>query len=104
MPPTLTNTSFRAKYDVLSTHKAQFYVYNGPASYVAGGDPLSADDVGLGNIDAILGVGVAWNGSAVRLLVWDKANQKMLWYVPNTGSEATGDLSAYAATIVVLGS
>jgi hypothetical protein len=103
MPPTLTDTVFRAKRDVLSTHKAQFYVYNGPASYVAGGDPFTGDDVGLGNIDAILG-GVAWNGTATRLLVYDKTNGKIVWYVPNTGAEATGDLSAYAATIVVLGS
>lgn len=101
--PTLADTVFRSKRDVLSTHKAQFYVYTGPASYVAGGDSFTGDDVGLGNIDAILG-GVAWNGSAVRLLVFDKTNSKIAWYVPNTGAEASGDLSAYTALIVVLGS
>ena len=101
--PTLVDTSFRSKRDVLATHKAQFYVYSGPAAYVAGGDPFTADNVGLGNIDAILGL-IAWNGTATRLLVYDKTNGKMVWYVPDTGAEASGDLSAYSATIVVLGS
>jgi hypothetical protein len=103
MPPTLVDTSFRSKRDVLSTHKAQFYVYSGPAAYVAGGDPFTGDDVGLGNIDAILGQ-VAWNGTATMLLVFNKTSGKIVWYVPDTGAEATGDLSAYSATIVVLGS
>lgn len=101
--PTLVSTSFKSARDVLSTHKAQFYVYTGPAAYVAGGDSFTGDDVGLGNIDAIVG-GVAWNGSAVRLLVFDKTNGKVAWYVPNTGAEASGDLSGYTALIVVLGS
>ena len=101
--PTLVSTSFKSPRDIWSTHKAQFYVYTGPAAYVAGGDALSGDDVGLGNIDAILG-GVAWSGTATRLLVYDKTNAKMVWYVPNTGSEATGDLSAYTATLIVIGS
>ncbi len=47
--------------------------------------------------------GVAWNGSAVRLIAFDEANSKLVWYVPNTGSEATGDLSAYTAQIEVIG-
>jgi len=101
--PTLADTVFRAKRDVLQTHKAQFYVYTGPAAYVAGGDSFTGDNVGLGNIDAILGQ-VAWSGTATRLLVFDKTNSKIVWYVPDTGAEATGDLSAFTATIVVLGS
>lgn len=103
--PTLVSTSFKAPRDVLSTHRAQYYVYTGPAAYVAGGDPLTPDDAGLGNIDAVIVTGSgASSGTAMRMLTYDRTTQKMLWFVPNTGAEATGDLSTYTAVIVVHGS
>lgn len=102
--PTLATTAFKSPRDVWSTHKVQFYTYTGPAAYVAGGDALLPSDVGLGNIEAIIVTGSgAWSGTAMRLLTYDSVNQKMVWYVPNTGSEASGDLSAYSAVILVVG-
>lgn len=101
--PTLTDTEFKAKNDVLSTHKMKLVRYTGPSAYVAGGDPLAASDLGWNTIDALVPCGVAWNGSAVRLVAWDATNQKLVWYVPNTGSEATGDLSAYSVVLAVFG-
>ena len=103
--PTLVSTSFKSPRDIWSTHKAQFYVYTGPAAYVAGGDSLAPSDVGLGTIEAVIVTGSgAWNGSAMRLLTYDATNQKVVWYVPDTGAEASGDLSAYTATLIVIGS
>lgn len=101
--PTLTDTAFKSKRDVLSTHKAHFVVYTGPSAYVAGGDAFAPADVGLGNIDAVIPCGVAFNGSATRLVTWDRTNETLVWYVPDTGAEAAGDLSAYTLTLLVLG-
>jgi hypothetical protein len=84
------------------TDANQILDYTGPAAYVAGGDPFAPSDVGWSNIDFI-DVATAWNGSAVRLIAWDKTNNKLVWYVPNTGSEASGDLSGYTARILVVG-
>jgi hypothetical protein len=100
--PTLSITSIKQARDVMSTHKVLFFDYTGPSSYSAGGDSFVPNDVGLGNIDFI-DVAQAWNGSAVRLVTYDKTAQKLVWYVPNTGAEASGDLSAYSARIMVVG-
>lgn len=100
--PTLTITAIKQARDVMSTHKVLFFDYTGPSAYVAGGDSFVPNDVGLGNIDFI-DVAQAWNGSAVRLITYDKTNQKLVWYVPNTGAEASGDLSAYSVRIMVVG-
>jgi hypothetical protein len=101
--PTTATTAFKQPRDVASTHKLQFVVYTGPATYVAGGDSLLPADVGFSNIDYVE-AGLAWNGTAVRLVVYDYTNQKLIWYVPNTGSEASGDLSAFTLRIVIFGS
>jgi hypothetical protein len=76
--------------------------YTGPAAYVAGGDSFTPESLGLGRIDAIQ-LGIAWNGSATRLLVYDHTNKKVVWYVPNTGAEASGDLSGYTARFEAIG-
>lgn len=89
--------------DKSSHYARRIFQYTGPAAYVAGGDPLPAEAVGLGRIDCVVGLGNAWNGSAVRLVVYDYANKKLVWYVPNTGSEASGDLSAYTLRLEVIG-
>ncbi|HZI93367.1 MAG TPA: hypothetical protein VFE84_03930 [Patescibacteria group bacterium] len=100
---TLSQTAFKQSRDNWSTHKIQLVTYNGPSTYVAGGDALLPSDVGWSNFDGVDVLGVAWNGSAVRLVTYDYTNQKLVWYVPNTGSEASGDLSAYSARLMLIG-
>jgi hypothetical protein len=102
--PTLVSTSFKSPRDNWSTHKVQFYVYTGPSTYVAGGDSFLPSDVGLGTIEAIIPCCVANNGTATRLIIYDTVAQKLEWYVPNTGAEASGDLSGYSVTLLVIGS
>jgi hypothetical protein len=99
--PTITKIG-NGMHDKSSHYQRRIFQYTGPASYVAGGDALPPESVGLGTIVAVLGP-VAWNGSASRILAWDPTNKKIVWYVPNTGSEATGDLSAYKANLEVIG-
>jgi hypothetical protein len=104
--PTITQTgtatSPRQYRDVTGDHKVQMGQYAGPASYVSGGDGFAPSDLGMSTFDHVA-LGVAWNGTASRLLVYDKTNQKVIWVVPDTGAEATGDLSAYVADFLVLG-
>lgn len=90
-------------FDRSSSKIRKFYKYTGPSTYVAGGDSVAADDVGMTSIEQIIPVGAAFSGSATRILAWDYTNQKIAWYVPNTGSEASGDLSAYSCNVEVIG-
>lgn len=100
--PTLTRGG--RNLDVLSTHHAYIDTYTGPASYVTGGDSLVPGDLKLGVIDAIFFT-VARSGTTIRLLVYDKTNEKVLWFVPNTGAEvaAATDLSGFTADMLALG-
>lgn len=101
---TLSRTAFKAPLDNLSTHKMAFLTYTGPAAYVALGESFTPADIGWGSFDAVEVCGVAYNGStAVRLVTYDATAQKLVWYVPNTGSEASGDLSAYSVRLIVYG-
>lgn len=106
MAPTLSFSQYRAE-DGSNTKRRIQVRYTGPASYVAGGDPFLPADVKLGQIHVVGAAGgvLAWNGSAVRLVVWDPVNQKMVWYIPNTGAEVAGaqDLSAFVADIEIIG-
>ncbi len=88
--------------DKSSHYSRRILQYTGPASYSAGGDSLTPESIGLGRIDAFL-TAIASNGSAVRLLTYDYTTKKVQWWVPNTGSEATGDLSAYTVRLEILG-
>lgn len=104
---TFSEDYFKARNDNLSTHKVKFTVMTGPASYVTGGDAFNANTVfGWNSIDALLFCGVAWDGAdAVRLLAWDRTNQKLLWFVPNTDAEVANgtDLSAFTVAVMAVG-
>ncbi len=56
--------------------------YTGPASYVTGGDSISANDVKLGRIEDIWVLsGKAIDGaSALRHLMYDASTGNMLWF------------------------
>lgn len=78
----------------------------GPASYVAGGDPLTPAEVGLGKIEALLfesAINAALTGNFY--LTYDYATQKVVWWSNATGVEVAGavDLSGYAARFEAIG-
>lgn len=76
--------------------------YTGPSAYPAGGDAYTAgSDLPMGEVYGVYGT--ISNGSAVRIPFWDYTNQKLLFFVPNTGAEAAGDLSAYSGTLLFTG-
>ena len=92
---TLTNFPFRDKLQDRLVREVQ---YAGPSAYVAGGDPISGSDLGCGEIFGVYGT--ISNGSAVRIPWWDYTNQKLMFFVPDTGAEAAGDLSAFNGTLL----
>lgn len=99
--PTLTHVV--RTYDEAGVRHRRVWLYTGPASYAAAGDPFVPNDVKLGEIEYFSGL--ATNGTAVRLLVYDPTNEVVHWFIPNTGAEVAGavDLSTFTGRIEVAG-
>ncbi len=97
----LTNANVFPARDRLNDRMVREVRYTGPASYAAGGDTALAADVGLSQIYGVYGV--ITNGSAVRVAIWNFTTQALQFFVPNTGAEASGDLSGYTGTLLVTG-
>lgn len=91
-----------APANVESTYRRQVVQYTGPSSYAAGGDPVDPEEVRMGKVFAVLG-GLISNGSAVRLVFYNPTTEKLFIVVPNTGSEASGDLSTYSGRLEFVG-
>jgi hypothetical protein len=87
---------------VASTERRQIAQYTGPATYAAGGDPITPNDVRMGKIFAVLG-GLITNGTLVRLVTYIPATEKLFITVPDTGAEASGDLSTYSGRLEFVG-
>lgn len=103
---TLDFTTARPQ-DAAGIRKRRVVRIVGPASYAAGGDSFAPSDVQLGTIECIGGGDsfIASSGSATRLVVYDRAAGKLIWFVPNSGAEVAGgqDLSTYSARVEVIG-
>lgn len=103
---TVAETSFPAR-DRLNDRMMRQVRYTGPAAYAAGGESVNASaDLGMAEVYAVYGeignVGGAVS-TAVRILHFDYANQKLQWFVPNTGAEASGDLSGFSGVLTFYG-
>jgi hypothetical protein len=101
VPSQLPDTHDRSANKII-----RYLLYTGPASYATGGDPVLPDDVGMTNVEAVIPVGMPWDGSGtVRILVWDYVNDKLVWFVPNTGAQvaAAVSLSGFTCIVMVIG-
>lgn len=91
--------------DVAGIRRRHVFNYIGPVSYTTGGDPFTPADAALGNVEAV-DAEIAWDGAnTIRLLVVDEVNQKILWFVPNTGNEvaAATNLSGFTSRVEIFG-
>lgn len=102
MPPTISRT-IGAYHDSSNARIRKIGEYTGPASYVAGGDPFTAGDVGMGRIE-MLNFELATNGSVVLLVRYDYTNFKVKWF-DLAGVEVAGAtaLNAYTARFETIG-
>jgi hypothetical protein len=77
--------------------------FNGPASYVTGGDPVSGAEVGLGQIH-VWPSAVVSNGTA-SLLTWHNKTTGKLMYFDMAGAEVANgtNLSAYTGYVEIIG-
>ncbi len=92
---TLTNFPFR---DRLNDRLVREVQYTGPSAYVAGGDPISGNDLGSGEIYGVYGS--LSNGTNVLSCWWNYATQKLKIFAVGQAAEASGDLSAYTGTLL----
>jgi len=92
-------------FDAAGVRRRVIGQYTGPASYVAGGDALLANELKLGTIEKLTfenAINVTPNN---RLLTYDHTNEKVVWIIPDTGSEVAGavDLSGFSARFEAIG-
>lgn len=101
--PTLSISAGQAK-DVAGVHRRFIAQYTGPASYVTGGDPIAASDVGLGVLQLIK-IANATDGTNFRTIAYSYATGKAIWFVGTTGVEvaAAQDLSTYVTRFEAVG-
>ena len=101
--PTITKTGdFHDRTGNFSRRVAQ---YTGPSSYVTGGDSFPPETLGLGQIQVLLFELAINAAGTVRGLVYDTTNEKVLWYVLDTGAEVANgtDLSGFSARFEAVG-
>lgn len=99
----LDETKFPAR-DRMNDRMMRQVRYTGPASYVTGGDPVNATtELGMAEVYTVHGT--IGSGSAIRLIYLDYVNQKIQWFIPNTGAEVANgvDLSGFTGTLTFYG-
>jgi hypothetical protein len=77
--------------------------YNGPASYVAGGDPITAADLGFTTAHTIAELDISLDQAVSRFAAFDKTNGKIKIFTA-LGAEAAGasNQSAIAFRFIAL--
>jgi hypothetical protein len=94
-------------FDSSSSFLRRVAKWTGPASYVTGGEAVTASTFGLGKIIAFLSGPAVDAAGAMRLAVYNPTTGKVMWYVDGAAGfvEVAGavNLSTFAAPIEVIG-
>jgi hypothetical protein len=100
--PTIDRT-IGAFHDSSHARIRKIGAYTGPASYVVGGDPFTAADVGMGRIELLV-LEPASNGTDLRIARYDYTAGTVKWF-DLAGAELAGAtvLSAYSARFEAIG-
>ncbi len=89
--------------DRTGNYSRRVFNYAGPTSYATGGDSLTPESIGLGRIEALLGLQIS-NGTNVYFGYWNPTTQKILWYSATaTEITAAADLSAFNGRFEAIG-
>lgn len=78
--------------------------YTGPASYATGGEAVTAGDLGLGTVEFVDFDNPASSTPACRLVKYDYANAKVIWFDLAGAEIANGtDLSTFVCRFEAVG-
>lgn len=93
-----------AMFDKSFTKERRIIAYTGSTSYATGGDTLTPEMVGLGKIEAILGLTIMNAAKTMLFGFYDVTNKKIIWNSA-TATEVTNatDLSGYTGRFEVIG-
>lgn len=96
----LDTTTIPDRHDRSGAKTRKFYRVTGPTSYATGGEALT---LGLTRVELVFS-DRATDGTNIRTVVWDYANNKLKWF-DNAGAEIAPatNLSAYSARLEVIG-
>jgi len=78
--------------------------WTGPTSYATGGETADPSVFGMGTL--VHGIqGIASDGTSTRLVWWNPATNKLMWFVPNTNVEVANgtNLSTFSIQFEVVG-
>lgn len=98
---TVDLTVARAR-DVAGIRRRVIGKYTGPTLYAAGGEALTAQDVGLGTIEFLI-FELASDGSTVRTLLYDYTNAKVKWFTTASAEAGAVDFSTFSARFEAVG-
>jgi hypothetical protein len=94
-------------FDSSSSFLRRVAKWTGPASYVTGGEAVTASTFGLGRVIALLTGPAVDAAGLVRLAVFNPTTGKIMWYVDGAAGfvEVAGgvNLSTFSAPIEVIG-
>ena len=104
MPTITKNTTIRFQDDA-GIRRRHMAFYTGPASYATGGDGFTPGDVNLGVIEMVQFELAINAGGTIYGLIHDGTNEKVIWYVLDTGSEVANgtDLSGFQCRFEAIG-
>ena len=78
--------------DVAGTHQRRMFLYTGPSSYAADGDPIATGDIGLSTIEALFFTSGALNfdvpGGITFVVSYVAAEGKIKWTEWSVGGAA----------------
>ena len=90
-------------YDVAGVRRRTIGKYTGPAVYVAGGDPIDAGDLKLGEIEYFNMAGLT-DGTTLYEVVYDRANKKLqIFLAAGTEVVAGTVMSTYSGYFEAVG-
>lgn len=101
MALTISKTGIRS-HDAAGLRRRVVVNITGPSSYSAGGESLTAADVGLGVIEHFPATMLFKDSGDMIFCVYDYTNAKLVFYTGYT-DQGSGDYSSYSGRVEIIG-